>query len=160
MNELNAISKLENMMQELISMNMDTAKSIVQIDKKVDNVEKRMDEFENHSEITTQQANTIRRAVHKQVGKLLRLPENKMDWTENDKLTAARYSQLFHSRCYTEVTKFGHLGQPYAATISQNFISAINDIEAWTPSNGIEGLKMEADENARVRRRAKEEGYC
>lgn len=108
-------------------------------------------DIRDNSEITTQQANTIRRVVHKQVCKLLKLPEKKCDWNENHKEVSIMCSQLFHARCYTEVARMGHLGQPYATTIAQNFTEAINDIEAWTPSNGIEGLKEEAVENFRIK---------
>lgn len=158
-NELTVISKLETMMQDLISMNMDTAKSIERIDRKVDTVEKRMNDFENNSEITTQQRNTVRRTVNAQVYKLLGLPEKKSSWNLDDKVKAKKYSQLFHQRCYSEVSKKGHLSAPYGTTTSQNFIAAVNDIEAWTPSNGIAGLMAEADENAMANRIAKEEGY-
>lgn len=159
MNELSTITKLEGMMKDLVSISIQSEKKIDAIGTKVNSVEKRMDDFENNSELTTQQRNSVRRAVNKQVYSLLQLPERKCDWSKADKITAEKYSRLFHQRCYSEVAKRGHLAQPYGTTIAQNFIQAINDIEAWVPSQGIDGLKLEADEAAEARRIAREQGY-
>lgn len=159
MNELSTVTKLENMMQELISININSEKKIDKLSDRVDSVASRMDDFEKNSEVTTQQKNTIRRAVRKQVYTVLGLPEKKSDWSLENKLDAKKYSALFFQRCYSETTHKGHLSSPYETTISQNFTQAIRDIEAWTPSNGVAALKKEADDNAIARKIAEEQGY-
>lgn len=158
-NELSTVQKLEGMMKELITINMETSVKVENIGAKVNAVEQRMNEFENNSELTTQQRNNVRHTVSKQVYKLLELPERKSDWSREDRVKAKKYSQLFHQRCYSEVSKKGHLYSPYGTTISQNYIQAIKDIEAWTPSNSVAGLMREADDNAYATRVAKEQGY-
>ena len=165
MNELsnfegdNNVVKLEGMMKELINMSIGTNKKIVELSADVSNLGKRMDDFENNSEVTTAQRNDIRRAVNRQVYMLLEVPARKQDWTLEDRIKVKKYSQLFHQRCYSETSRKGHLASPYGTTISQNFIQAIRDIEAWTPSNGIDGLMREADENATATKIASEQGY-
>lgn len=145
------IVELRDMMERLMMLNIKSNTKIDAIDNKVNAVEKRMNNFENNSEVTTQQKNNIRRAVNKQVCKVLGIPEKKDERSFNDKITIHKYSQIFHQRLYTEVSHKGHLSQPYETTIQQNYIQAIMDIEAWTPSNGIAALKQEADENANAR---------
>lgn len=167
MNELatvnNNIEKMQNMMQSLIQMtvsNTTEMKSEIQtMGEKIDSVENRMNVIENQTEVTTQQKNRIKRAVSKQVYKVLGLSENRDSWTDEDYLEYKKYSPIFHQRCYAEVQKRGHLASPYESTIAQNYIQAVADIEAWTPSNGIEGLKREADKNAEANRIAREQGY-
>lgn len=154
MNEISNITKLENMMSQLIEIQMDTSKDVKLIDTKVNKIEKRVADIENNYEITTQQRTTIRKTVTKQVYKLLGLPEDKRVMTLEDRVIMQKYSQMFHQRCYAEVARKGHLGSPYGTTTSQNFIPAIKDIEAWIPSNGIEGLKAEADMNRKAKKMA------
>lgn len=159
MNELANITKLETMMQQLITIQMDTQSDVKGINSKVDDLGKRVDDIENNYEVTTQQRLTIKKAVNKQVYKLLGLPDKRSEWSLSDKVLMEKYSHIFHQRCYSEVSRLGHLGNPYGTTTSANFISAVKDIEAWCPTGGIESLKQEADENAVARKIAKEQGY-
>ena len=143
---------------------------VTELSKNLDEMENRMQgeindirgdisEMKNNAEITTQQRNRVRKAVNRQVYKVLGLPESRSSWDKEDCVKYKKYSHIFHQRCYAEVTKKGHLSSPYGTTIAQNYIQAINDIEAWTPSNGIDGLMKEADDNAYANRIAKEQGY-
>lgn len=170
MNEIikntNDVEELNGMMQRLIQISINTQNSVGEIDTKVKKigdkvtaVSKRMDDFEENSELTTQQRNTIRRTVNQQVYRLLDLPDYKADWTVEDKIKVKKYSHIFHQRCYSEVAKKGHLSTPYGTTKSKDFVQAIEDIEAWTPKNGIKELLQEADENAAATKAAREGGY-
>ena len=116
-------------------------------------------DIKDNYEITTQQAKNIRVAVHKQVCKLLGVSCKSYEYSLEDRILMDKYGSLFHSRCYSEVARKGHLASPYASTTNQNYIPAIADIEAWTPSKGIEGLKKEADDSALARKIALEQGY-
>ena len=115
--------------------------------------------IKNNYEISNEQRKQIRRAVNSQVRKLLDLPDKKGNLTLEDRVKIQKYGHIFHQRCYAEVSRIGHLGNPYGVTVKKDFISAIKDIEAWTPSNGISGLMKEADDNAEARKIAKEQGY-
>ncbi len=157
--ELTPMVRLESMMKELIQIETGSAKKIENIDQRTTSVEKRMDAWENNTELTTQQRNQVRRAVTRRVYELLELPPKKFDWSTEDRFISEKYSKLFHSRCYSEVSKQGHLMSPYGETTQKNFTEAIKDIEAWIPANGISGLKKEADENALARKIAQEMGY-
>lgn len=116
-------------------------------------------EIKNEEEVTTQQKKRIRAAVMKQVYLLLNLPLDKRKWTVTDRLVSKQYGSLFFNRCYAETSRKGHLASPYEETTKRNFTDAIKDIEAWTPVNGIEALKKEADDNAIAREIAKKRGY-
>lgn len=139
--------KLESMLKELLSLEIVTSKKVDNIENRLTNVEKRQDQHERETQLTTQQRNTIRRTVTRQVYMLLGLPADKRQWTTSDRMVASKYSNIFHRRCYSEVSRRGHLASPYGDTTQGNFVSASKDIEAWTPSNGIKGLKKEADDN-------------
>ena len=153
------VMKLEMMMKELIEIESGTAKKVEDLYDWRNSVDSRFDRIENETEVTTQQKNQIRRAVNRRVYELLNLPQKKCDWTIEDKIVSDKYSRLFHSRCYAESSKLGHLASPYESTSRKNYTDAIRDIEAWIPANGIIGLKTEADENAVARKIAREQGY-
>lgn len=78
-NELSTTQKLETMMRDLININMDTAKKVDNMDGRISNIEKRTERLENDVQLTTQQRNTIRKAVHNQVLKVLELPDKKSE---------------------------------------------------------------------------------
>lgn len=147
MNEISTTQKLEAMMKDLISINMETAKKVDNMDSRISSIEKRTEHLENDVQLTTQQRNTVRKAVHNQVLKILQLPERKNEWKVEHYILSQKYSSIFHARCYVEVASLGHLAKPYSDTTQRNFIDAIKDIEAWIPRNGIDGLKEEADKN-------------
>lgn len=141
-----------------------------QIEKKVDEMKeefhgqinglkKAIDDIKNNGEITTEQRKNIKRKVNAQVYRLLGLPEHKDKFSFEDKVTLQKYGHIFHQRCYAEVSRMGHLGNPFGTTVEKDYIQAVKDIEAWTPSNGIVGLMGEADENAKARKIAQEQGY-
>lgn len=151
-NEISTTQKLEGMMRELIGINMDTAKKVDNMDSRISSIEKRTKHLEDDVQLTTQQRNTVRKAVHNQVLKVLGLPDKKSEWDAEDYVVSEKYSSIFHARCYVEVSSMGHLAKPYGDTTQQNFVPAIKDIEAWVPKNGIDGLKTEADKNRMARR--------
>lgn len=159
MNELSTVEKLENMMKELMTINIGSAKRIEVIETDVKAVSDRMDNFERNAEVTTQQKNTLRRTVNRQICTLLNVNPKKYERSLEEQTIYEKYSSLFHRRCYSEVSRLGHLATPYECTTAQNFIQAIRDIEGWTPSNGIDGLKGEADRDAAARKSAREQGY-
>ena len=165
MNELieKNISDMQAMMQRLMEISISNTNEMKNdlrnMGTKIDTVEKRMDTFENNAEVTTQQKNSLRRAVNRQVCALLRVNPKKHERSLEEQTTYEKYSSLFHRRCYSEVSKQGHLATPYECTTAQNFIQAVNDIEGWIPSNTVEGLKQEADRDAIARKIAREQGY-
>ena len=129
------------------------------VKKEFQDVRSDIKEIRDNSEVTTQQRCNIRRSVHKHICSMLSIPVNSRDWTLEDRVKSEKYSKIFHQRCYSEVAKKGHLGSPYGTTIAINYLQAIQDIEAWTPSNGISGLMKEADDNATAKKIAREQGY-
>ena len=150
-NEISTTQKLEAMMRDLITINMDTAKKVDNMDGRISSIEKRTERLENDVQLTTQQRNTVRKAVHAQVLKILELPEKKSEWKPSHYIVSNKYSSIFHARCYVEVSSLGHLAKPYGDTTQKDFVDAIKDIEAWIPRNGIDGLKEEADMNREAR---------
>lgn len=151
MNEITTTQKLEVMMRELVSINMDVSKKVDNMDDRLKGIEKRTKRLEDDVQLTTQQRNAVRKAVHTQVLKVLELPDKKSEWKPEHYVLSQKYSSIFHARCYVEVASLGHLAKPYGDTPQHNFIDAIKDIEAWIPRNGIDGLKAEADMNREAR---------
>lgn len=123
-----------------------------------DRITKLEDEARN-GEVTTREKRQIKKAVTRRVYELLGIPANKKDWDQPMRVYFKKYSHIFHSRCYAEVSRMGHLASPYEETAKKDYTDAIKDIEAWTPSNGITGLKKESDDNAIARKIAREQGY-
>lgn len=152
--------QLSQMMEQLLTLNIGMSKHITNIDNQMANIDERVTNLENNAEVTTTQATYIRNAVHRHVCELLGVHINRSERDEAENLIMAKYSDLFHKRCYTEVARHGnHLGRPYSSTRKADYVNAIKDIEAWVPSNTINGLKKEADENARINLQARKEGY-
>ena len=165
-NELMGGEFLTRLEMILENQNMKVLNKVGEISKKVDVLderyslhEERLDYLENEEEVTTAQKRNLHSAVTKQVYGVLGLPLKKRDWTLEDKVISQKYSSLFFGRCYAETARKGHLASPYEETTKRNYADAIKDIEAWTPSNGIEALKKEADDNALARKIAQEQGY-
>lgn len=112
--------------------------------------------LKNKSEIGYEQRRQIRDAVHTRVYGILDIPFKRSDRTSADKLVVAKYASIFFNRCYSEVPRLGHLGSPYGMTTKENYDYALRDIEAWSPSQGVNSLKREADALREVRRIAAE----
>ena len=132
-----------------LSKSMDSMKRYVK--EELADVRSDIKDIKDNSEVSTQQKNSLRRAVNKQVCILLGVNPKKNERTDEEIAVMTLYSHIFHQRCYSEVSRLGHLAQPYECTTAQNFIPAIEDIEAWTPNNGIKGLKEEADKIRKIR---------
>lgn len=149
---------------QMINAVTNVSTAVATIAGKVSSIENEMsgmrmdiDYLKDNTEITHAQKNMIRNTVKRRVYSLLKIPTNKKDRTEIDNIVAEKYRPIFFSRCYTEVANLGHLNTPYDTTVKKNYNDAISDIEAWIPRNGVEGLKLEADELARIKRLANAE---
>lgn len=167
-------------LQQLMNMQGQTFNMVNVINQTVGNLAKRLDDydakfeaqdkaltalgkdftaFKDKSEISYEQRRTIRNAVKFRVYTVLDVPQKKEDMDMSDKVTLQKYGSLFFNRCYSETAKLGHLGRPYGLTTKENYDYALADIEAWSPSNGVNGLKAEADEDATAKKIAQEQGY-
>lgn len=157
------LGKVGDLAKQFDNLKSDVGSEITEfkagISKEIKSVKDEFETMKASAEITTEQRRLIKRAVNTQVYKILDLPEHKENLTIEDRVTIRKYSRIFHQRCYAEVSRMGHLGNPYGTTIARNYTQAIRDIEAWTPSNGISGLMKEADDNALARKIAREQGY-
>lgn len=71
----------------------------------------------------------------------------------------AKYGKMFSKRLRAEVSNKGHLAYPFRTTRKGNFQAACEDIEAWFPRLGVDALKKEADDRAKARKIAEEQGY-
>lgn len=154
-----SISALTTNIQSMVGMVTTMSGELSGVKNDVTTLNDRLDVLENESEVTTREKRQIKKAVTRRVYELLKLPENKREWDVDTKTYAYKYSRIFYGRCYSEVSKLGHLATPYEETARKDFTDAIRDIEAWIPSNGISGLKKEADENAIAKMIATRQGY-
>ena len=123
------------------------------------NVNERMDFFENNIQVTDQQRRSIRRAANRRVYEILGITARAQERTLEERIEIQKYSPIFHQRLYSETSRNGHLSSPYGETLQRNYDLALKDIEAWSPSNGVTGLKKEADDNAIARKVAESQGY-
>ncbi len=166
MNELENITRLENMMAQLIEMQTDGQRTIMQTKKTVENltetvtgINDRVTSLETTEEITYEQQNTIDRLISKIVYDRLGIGSKSSEWTIEERTENQKYGKLFRRRLRHEVSNKGHLAYPFRTTKKGNFSAACRDIEAWMPRNGVEALKKEADDNALARKIAMEQGY-
>lgn len=134
-------------------------KEVEGIKDDVTTIKGEVEQLKYSEEITYEQQNTIDSAISKTVYNLLGVGVNPEKWTVEERTISAKYGRLFRKRLRLEVSNKGHLAYPYRTTKKGNYVSAINDIEAWIPRNGIAGLMKEADDNALARKIAKEQGY-
>jgi hypothetical protein len=123
--------------------------AVANIRTDVNQLTDRMDQLELKEEVTTEQAATINRTIHRRVYEIL--GDNKDD--------LAKYTKIFSQRLYTDARRNAGLGNTYHATKKENFQRVLDYAESWTPSGGILKLKERADRMAEARRKAKEQGY-
>ena len=163
------ITKVDNtaleQMMRAVTLSANTVTSLVQsvgqlgtnvasLTDEMREVKKDVDYLKNTAEIGYEQRKTIRDAIKNRVYTVMDVPMRREDRSENDKIALKKYSSLFFNRCYSEVSKKGHLAQPYGMTTRENFQYALRDIEAWQPAGGVDALKEEAEENIRIKRLA------
>ncbi|MCD8068488.1 MAG: hypothetical protein LUE87_06335 [Lachnospiraceae bacterium] len=137
----------------LMSVKMNSVEDSVTV------IKQEITDIKENEEINFSQQQNIRSAVNTRVYSLLNIPRRRDDRTMSDRVNIQKYVSLFCRRCYTETQRKGHLGDPYRTTPKKNYDMAMHDIEAWYPSNGVDGLRKEADENALARKIAEEQGY-
>lgn len=125
-----------------------------------DEITTEVDDIKNKTEIDDDQRKVIRKLVSAVVSRRLGINENARKRTWDEKMINQKYCPMFSQTLYSEVSNKGHLASPYGKTIKENYVRACEDIEAWYPREGIAGLKERADENARIRKIAKEQGYA
>ena len=158
-NENNAVDEYKGMLQRIIELGIGTSEKVNALDSKVSTMEKRMDGFEYNEEITYVQQNALNSLIKKIVYMRLGIGTKPTQWSEEEQLINAKYGKMFSKRLRAEVSNKGHLAFPFRTTRKGNFQAACEDIEAWMPRYGIEALKKEADDRARARKIAKEQGY-
>lgn len=132
----------------------DLAKRQDVFDERIENIENRIETIQSTSEIDYSQQLNIRAAVHRRCFILLKIPSRKTERTASDYARYRKYFGLFTRRCYNECSRLGHLRVPYRMTKKAHYEDAIEDINAWVPSNGVSGLMMEKDEMDRLDRDA------
>lgn len=161
---MNELTKNETFdMQQLMNITGQTALNVNAISKQlgivasavdgirsdVDALTERMDNVEKKEEITSQQAATLNRVIHKRVYDVI--GDNMDEYT--------KYSKIFHASLYTDARKYAGMGNSYRATRKENFQRVIDYVEAWIPSCGVIALKNKADQRAEARRKARALGY-
>lgn len=159
MNSGTEVGEMRGMLQRVLEIGIGTSEKVNALDGKVSQMERRMDGFEYNEEITYAQQNTINSLIHKVVYMRLGIGTKPSEWSEEEQLVNAKYGKMFSKRLRAEVSNKGHLGFPFRTTRKGNFQLACEDIEAWMPRYGIDALKKEADDRARARKTAKEQGY-
>lgn len=155
----NELEEYRGMLQRIIELNVGTSEKVSALDSKVSVMEKRMDGIEYNEEISYAQQNIINGLIHKIVYQRLGIGTKPSEWSDEEQLVNAKYFKLFSRRLRAEVSNKGHLAYPYRTTRKGNYQAACEDIEAWIPRLGIDALKQEADERARARKIAREQGY-
>ena len=115
----------------------------------LDGLTGRMDRLEQKEEITTEQKNTLSRAVRKRCYEI----------TSEDPLKIEKYYKALISRCWSDAKKDAGVAERYEKTKKENFQRAIDYIERWIPKEGCQNFKDAVDIKAKARRRAKELGY-
>lgn len=153
------VGELKGMLQRVLEINIGTSEKVNALDGKVSQMERRMDGFEYNEEITYAQQSTINGLIHKVVYMRLGIGTKPSEWSEEEQLINAKYGRMFSKRLRAEVANKGHLAFPFRTTRKGNFQAACEDIEAWMPRYGVDALKKEADDRARARKAAKEQGY-
>lgn len=115
----------------------------------VDGLTGRMDRLEQKEEVTTEQKETIKRALYKRCYEIL----------GNDPFEIEKYFSGFVSNGWSDGKKYAGIGAKYEETKKENFQRAIDYFESWIPSCGCSKLKAKIDNRAEARRKAKELGY-
>lgn len=153
------VGELKGMLQRVLEINIGTSEKVNALDGKVSQMERRMDGFEFNEEITYAQQQVLNDLIHKTVYARLGIGMKRSEWSEEEQLVNAKYFKLFSKRLRKEVSDKGHLAFPFRTTRKGNYQLACEDVEAWYPRYGTDALKKEADDAARARRIAREQGY-
>ena len=153
---MNAVTISANTVTTLVQSVSQLGTNVAALTDDMKEVKDDINYLKNTAEIGYEQRRMIREAVKRRVYTVLDIPMKKEDRSENDKIACVKYSSMFFNRCYSETSKLGHLGTPYGMTTKENYTSALKDIDAWWPADGVDALKEEAEENIRIRKKARE----
>ena len=153
------VGEMRGMLQRVLEIGIGTSEKVNALDGKVSKMERRMDGFEYNEEITYAQQQVLTDLIHKTVYSILGIGLKKSEWSEEEQLINAKYFKIFSKRLRKEVSDKGHLAFSFRTTRKGNYKLACEDVEAWDPRYGVEALKKEADDIARARKIAREQGY-
>ena len=141
------ILKNNKMLQNTLDKNM------VGFSNEINALKERADNLEYRSEVTNDMEINIKDHAHSKVARVLR--EHGLDYN--------RYFKPFIMRLYKDMTHNdkgkGRLGSRIATTMKGEYDALIKGIDDWSPSCGVENLKLQVDNNARARVLAREMGY-
>ena len=163
MNEDTTIQQLTNVVGQIANMMGQNAMTTQNINKqlgivsssvnamgeRVNNLDERMYQIENHEEVTTEMCETIGVAAKSRIYEIL----------GNDELERVKYYRTFIKRLWADAKRYGGCGHKIATTKKCNFQRVLDFIDAWSPSGGALKLKREIDRRAEAKRIAKVNGY-
>lgn len=114
--------------------------------QKIDALTERMEQREQSELVSPDQKKAIRKAVNRQVYKMLGLRKKRGKLDHESKKVRKIYGGLFYSRIYNDLyERFGV--SAYEEIKAIDFDEATAFIVAWVPADGINALKYEAEEN-------------
>ena len=121
------------------------------LETKTSNIEDRMNKYEDELRVTRPQADSIRRAIHQRINKLLDIRYEDgvvvSECIRDDKL----YKPGFISKCYSDSRKYSDLGTPYYETLRKDYVGVLDYINGWAPEVGVSGYRIYLDERRRIK---------
>lgn len=158
LNNLESVLKRQN--GAVLGKVEEVSKKVDEFADDLDSVKKEVKFIKEEQPITRREAGRIRRAVARRVCELLQVPHNKRERSMADKVKYEKYSRKLFGVCYAEVSREGHLAKSsYLDTPRKDYDAALLDIDAFTPSCGMENFYRQCDEDAIAKKIAEEQGY-
>lgn len=151
---------LTNQNQQVLNKVGEVSKKVDSFETELNSVKKDINFMKYERPIERREANKIRRAVSKKVCELLEVPFKKSERSLEEQVKYRKYSRKLFGVCYTEIPYEGHMAKSsYLDTSKGDYYATLKDIEAFSPSSGMEAFYSEADKEALANVIADKQGY-
>jgi hypothetical protein len=118
-------------------------------DQKIDDLVRRMEIREQNECVSSKQRKNIRHAVNEHVYKLMNIRKVRGKLDDRSKRIRKVYGSLLFSRLYDGLYEKFDVNS-YDEIRATDYDEAMAFIKSWTPDDGMEALRQEAEENWEV----------
>ena len=162
----NDISEFDARMKQLMEINTNIAGNVNAVSAqlgmvvqkvdglglKIENIENRMQTYEDSIRVSRTQADTIRRAIHARACEILDIKYKDGVVVDESLRADTLYRPGFISKIYSDARKYSVLGTPYYETARKDYGEVLDYINGWLPMHGITGYKEYLDQRRRIRK--------
>lgn len=136
------------------------SKKITRMDGDIGSIKDDIKDLKENEEITSEQVKRIKNTAKRRVYECLNINTFKESLMSDEELdNYLKYFRTFIVHLYNDTKMYTGLASQIECTKKREYQRALDFIEAWTPKEGIEKLKLKIDTKAKRNRELKAAGY-